>query len=168
MFNEQDWLKLLFLLNDTQNWIDEMCRETLYQLPVNEKRKFRRKSYYLTIPALAHILEKHYNKIARYPQAAKFTITVIEILSYIRDAYPVPAVSVPGTSNYQRIVDTGQHIGYDRNGLSVQVITIITEPGGKIVTAFPGLAGSTELLAMDKDEDSPVQEKETAVNNNIS
>ena len=168
MFNEQDWLKLVFLLNDTQNWIDEMCRETLYQLPVNEKRKFRRKSYYLTIPALAHILEKHYNKIARYPQAAKFTITVVEILNFIRDAYSVQAGPVPGCSNYQRIVDAGMHIGYDRNGLSVQILTIITDPGGKIVTAFPGLAGSTEISAMNKDEDASLQERETTVTNNVS
>lgn len=168
MFNEQDWLKLVFLLNDTQNWIDEMCRNSLYQLPVNEKRKFRRKSYYLTIPALAHILEKHYHKIARYPQAAKFTIPVVEILSYIRDAYSVPTEPVPGCANLQRIVDAGRHIGYDRNGLSVSVLTIITDPGGKIVTAFPGFAGSTEISAMEKDEDSPLQEKETTMVDDVS
>jgi hypothetical protein len=167
MFNEQDWLKLLFLLNDTQNWLDEMCRETLYQLPVNEKRKFRRKSYYLTIPALAHILEKHYNKIARYPQAAKFTVTVIEILHYIRDAYSAPTSPVAGCSNHQRIIDTGRHIGYDRNGLSVQVLTIITDPGGKIITAFPGFAGASDISAMNKDEDMSMQEKESAVSNEL-
>lgn len=159
MFNEQDWLKLIFLLNDTQNWLDEMCREALYQLPVNEKRKFRRKAYYLTIPALAHILEKHYSKVARFPHAAKFTITVVEILNYIRDAYSVPVSPVPGTLNLQRIVDAGQHIGYDRGGLSVQAMTIITDAGGKIITAFPGFLNSTEIAAMDGDN----QEKETAL-----
>jgi hypothetical protein len=164
MFNEQDWLKLLFLLNDTQNWLDEMCREAIYQLPVNEKRKFRRKSYYLTIPAIAHILEKHYNKIPRYPQAAKFTLTVVEILNYIRDAYSLPVTTVPGTLNYQRIVDAGQHIGYDRSGLSVQIRTIITDAGGKIITAFPGYANPLDMIHGDKDSDSTAHESEKAVN----
>jgi len=159
MFNEQDWLKLLFLLNDTQNWLDEMCREAIYQLPVNEKRKFRRKSYYLTIPAIAHILEKHYSKIQRYPQAAKFTLPVVEILNLIRDAYSLPVSPVPGTLNYQRIVDAGQPVGYDRSGLSVQIMTIITDAGGKIITAFPGYANPLDMNA-EKDGDPSVQEKE--------
>jgi hypothetical protein len=164
MFNEQDWLKLLFLLNDTQNWLDEMGREAIYQLPVNEKRKFRRKAYYLTVPALAHIMEKHYHKIARYPQAAKFTLTVVEILNYIRDAYALPVSPVTGTLNYQRIVDAGKHIGYDRDGLPVDVITIITDAGGKIITAFPGYLRSSEIAGLERETDGAVQEKEHSAN----
>jgi hypothetical protein len=152
MFNEQDWLKLLFLLNDTQNWLDEMCRESLYQLPVNEKRKFRRKNYYLTIPALAHILEKHYHKVQRYPHAAKFHLSLVEILNYIRDAYSLPTSPVPGCKNHQRIVDAGQLVGYDRSGNPANILTIITDQGGKIVTAFPGLPGAAEISAMNNEE----------------
>jgi hypothetical protein len=164
MFNEQDWLKLLFLLNDTQNWLDEMGREAIYQLPVNEKRKFRRKGYYLTIPALAHIMEKHYNKIARYPQAAKFTLSVVEILNYIRDAVSLSVSPVPGTQNFQRIVDAGKHIGYDRDGLSVQAITIITDAGGKIITAFPGFLRPSEIAGLENDTDGSAQEREATLN----
>jgi hypothetical protein len=158
MFNEQDWLKLIFLLNDTQSWLDEMSKEAFYQLPFTEKKKFMRKTYFLTLPVLTHILEKHYSKIPRHPQAAKFTIPVIEILHYIRDAYALPTTPVPGCLNFQRILDTGKDIGLDKKGMPVQVMTVITDGGGKIITAFPGLLLSSELLTKEMDTETPPDE----------
>jgi hypothetical protein len=89
---------------------------------------------------LAHIIERHYYKINRYPHAGKFHISVIEILHDIRKAYILPVVPVPGCQNFQRIMQTQQSIGYDKNGQPASIITILTDAGGKIITAYPGLA----------------------------
>jgi hypothetical protein len=37
-FNEEAWLKLIFLLNDTQDWLNEMISGAVMQLPMNNKR----------------------------------------------------------------------------------------------------------------------------------
>ena len=73
-FNEPEWLRLLFSLNDTHAWLQEMERSLLYQLPIDEKSKPCRKTYRLPVTSLAHQLEKHYYKISRHPGCSKFTI----------------------------------------------------------------------------------------------
>lgn len=155
-FDETAWLRLLFLLSDTQTWLDDMAKETFLQLPVADKKKFLRKTYYLSVPALAHILERHYYKINRYPHAGKFTIPVVEILHYIREAYSLPVSPLPGDLNFQRVMNTGTDIGFDKNGLSTHVITILTDGGGKIITAFPGLYNplytTDEISQVEEDE----------------
>lgn len=138
-FNEPQWLKLLFLLADTQDWINDMAKEAFLQLPVPDKKKCFQKTYYLTAPAMAHIIERHYYKINRHPQAGKFHIPVIEIIQLIRDASPLPCSPVPGSLNFQRTMQTGDTIGYDKDGNPATVITILTDAGGKIITAFPGV-----------------------------
>lgn len=137
-FNEARWLKLLFLLADTQEWINDMAKEALLQLPVSDKKKCFRKTYYLTATALAHIIERHYYKINRHPQTGKFHIPVIEIVALIRDAADLPATAVPGNLNFQRTLQTANTIGYDKEGNPAGTITIINDAGGKIITAFPG------------------------------
>ena len=37
LFNEAEWLRLLFLISDTVAWIEEMERSLMYQLPVVHK-----------------------------------------------------------------------------------------------------------------------------------
>ena len=136
LFNESEWLKLIFLLADTQAWIDDLTLQALKRLPVHDKKKFLQKSYYLGIKPLAHILERHYHKINRYPHAGKFNIPVTEILHHIREAHAVPPV--PNGNNFQRTVHTTQAVGFDKSGQSTNIITILTDAGGRIITAFPG------------------------------
>ncbi len=138
-FNEAQWLKLLFLLADTQNWIDDMAKDAFLQLPITNKKQCFRKTYYLTAQALTHIVERHYYKISRHPQAGKFYIPVVEIVQLIRDASHISSTPVTGSSNFQRTLQTEESIGYDKNENAVKTITIITDAGGKIITAFPGL-----------------------------
>ncbi|HMI77169.1 MAG TPA: hypothetical protein VK484_00165 [Ferruginibacter sp.] len=138
-FYEPQWLKLLFLLADTQTWMDDMVKEAFLQLPLPDKKKFLRKNYYLSTTALAHIMERHYYKINRHPHAGKFHIPVIEILHYIREGSAISATPLAGSLNFQRIVQTAGIIGYDKNGHPANNITILTDAGGKIITAFPGL-----------------------------
>ena len=137
-FNEAGWLKLLFLLADTQQWLDDLNKELFRQLPVC-KKKFINKHYHLTVSALAHILERHYYKINRYPHAGKFHIPLIEIINYIREAHAIQPT--PNENDFQRIVQTQQPIGYDKNGHSTNIITILTDAGGRIITVFPGRNG---------------------------
>jgi hypothetical protein len=138
-FNEEEWLRLLFLLNDTEQWLQEMHKGLFGCLPVADKRKFLRKTYYLTASALAHILERHYHRIPRHPGAAKFTIPVPDILHYIREGSGLPAEPISGCGNYKRVVEATAPIGFDHRGQPTFFITILTETGGRIITAFPGV-----------------------------
>lgn len=135
-FNEPEWIKLIFLLSDTQQWVDDLCRQAIVQLPI-EKKKLFKKDYYLTATTLAHILERHYYKINRHPQTGKFHIPVTEILHHIRSAYPVEPTPMNGSCNFCRVFETGETIGFDNNGRPATRITVITDSGGRIVTAFP-------------------------------
>jgi hypothetical protein len=137
-FNEAEWIKLVFLLADTQSWVDELVRDCFLQLPLENKKKLFKKDYYLTASAMAHILERHYYKINRHPQTGKFHIPVIEILEYIRSAYAIEPTPISGSCNYSRVVHTGSEIGFDKSGNAVTCITVITAAAGKIITAFPG------------------------------
>jgi hypothetical protein len=139
MFNESEWLKLLFLLADTQTWLDDMFKEAFRRLPVSDKKRFIRKTYYLSAQVLAHIIERHYYKINRYPNASKFHISLIEILHFIREAHSSPVTPAPGSPNFERTYQTGKSIGYDKNGQPTTIITILTDAGRRIITAFPGI-----------------------------
>lgn len=138
-FREEEWLRLLFLLSDTEQWLQELHKGLFAGLPVVDKGKFLRKTYYLTVAALAHILERHYYKIPRHPGAGKFTIPVPDILHYIREGSVQPATPMPGCTNRKRVVETPAPIGFDRQGQPTCQITILTNAGGRIVTAFPGV-----------------------------
>ncbi|HJU45407.1 MAG TPA: hypothetical protein VJ647_01425 [Chitinophagaceae bacterium] len=137
-FNEEEWLRLIFLLNDTQHWINEMITNALLQVPMKDRKKLFRKTYYMNIAALTHILERHYYKIPRHPETSKFTISIIEILTYLRNASTEVATQVPGSLTFQRVIDAGTVIGFDRNRIPTSHITVLTDSGGRILTAFPG------------------------------
>lgn len=138
-FNEDEWLKLLFLLSDTEQWLDELSYRTFRCLPMADKKRLFRRTYYLTPSALAHIVERHYYKILRHPGTGKFTIPITEILHYLREGGDLLATSLPGSFNYKRVVEAAATIGMDKDGLPTRLITILTDSGGRIITAFPGL-----------------------------
>lgn len=138
-FGEEEWLRLLFLLSDTEQWLSDLARRLFHQLPVSDKKRLFRRSYYLTAPALAHILERHYYKIARHPGAGKFTIPVADILHQLRQAGDRAAEPIPGSANQKRVWEAEGVVGFDKDGLPTVFITILTDSGGRIVTAFPGL-----------------------------
>ena len=37
-FNESEWIKLIFLLADTRQWIDELSQQAFDQLPLENKK----------------------------------------------------------------------------------------------------------------------------------
>ena len=102
LFNEAEWLRLLFLIGDTVAWVQEMEMNVLYQLPVADKSKLFRKTYYLPATSLAHLLEKHYYKIARHPGCGKFTIDIANIVYWIKEAGHTEPQSISGSLNFKR------------------------------------------------------------------
>lgn len=138
-FNESEWLKLLFLLSDMQQWMADTEKDLFMKVPGSDKKKFFRRTFYITASAFAHILERHYYKLQRHPETGKFTVPVPDILQAIRSAAHCTELSVPGCLSVYRESDTGQTIGYDRFGTSTTFLTVITDRGGCIKTAFPGL-----------------------------
>lgn len=137
-FNEDEWLRLIFLLNDTQIWINEMVSDAIRQVPMKDRKRLFRRTYFMNIAALTHILERHYYKIPRHPATSKFTIPVTEILTHLRNASTEAAQPVPGSLTLQRVIDTGTVIGFDPNRVPTTHITVLTDSGGRILTAFPG------------------------------
>jgi hypothetical protein len=138
-FNEEAWIRLIFLLSDTQDWLNELANGAVMQVPIKNKKRLLRKTYYLTVSSLAHILERHFYKIPRHPETSKFTIPVPEILAYLRDISAEPGVPVAGSLDFKRVVNVGRVIGFDRDQLPTTYISVLTDSGGRITTAFPGI-----------------------------
>lgn len=137
-FNEPEWIKLLFLLADTQQWVNNLCQQTFHALPLEKKEKLQRKTYHLGPTALAHIIERHYYKIPRHPGTGKFNIALPVILQHIREAGSIEPIPVAGSLHLQRLYKAAEPVGFDKNGEPTAAITIITDAGGAIITAFPG------------------------------
>lgn len=138
-FNEEAWIKLIFLLSDTQDWLNELANGALMQVPMKNRKRLLRKTYYLPLSSLAHILERHHFKIPRHPGTSKFTIPVVEILSYLRDISDEPGTPVAGSLDFKRTVNVGKIVGFNRDQLPTTYITVLTDSGGRILTAFPGI-----------------------------
>ncbi|MCH5683104.1 hypothetical protein LWM68_01680 [Niabella sp. W65] len=90
---------------------------------------------------LAHILERHYAPMARHPGADKFTISVELIVFIIKEAFAAEAKPAPQSCNYQRVWDAGSIVGYDVAGSATQVVAVIADAAGRIITAFTGVMG---------------------------
>src|SRR3989337_3788407 len=101
-FEESDWLKLLVMLSDMQTWINEMEKDLFMKLPLGEKKKLFRKTYYINAQSFAHIIERHYHKIARHLGAGKFIVSVPDILYWLRSAADQPATPLARTNNFIR------------------------------------------------------------------
>lgn len=138
-YNETEWLRLLFLLNDTQLWLEEMQKTLLRSLPCKTPEKLFKKNCYLSVAAFAHILERHYHKIPRHPGTGKFTINIPEILQCIKQAAEQSSSPQLGTSNTLYQYNSGVELGYDKSGQTSTYITLIVDEKGNIKTAFPGL-----------------------------
>ncbi len=138
-FNEAQWLRILFLIADTEQWLQQLHKDIFYQLPLKQHKKLLRNNWYLSASVLAHILERHYAPMARHPGAGKFTIGVELIVSIIKEAFIAEAKPVPQSCYQQRVWDAGSIIGYDVEGIATQVVTVIADAAGRIITAFPGV-----------------------------
>ncbi|MGE9311591.1 hypothetical protein ACLOAU_08095 [Niabella sp. CJ426] len=141
-FNEAQWLRILFLIADTEKWLQQLHKDIFYQLPLKQHKKLLRNNWWLSASVLAHILERHYAPMARHPGAGKFTIGVERIVSIIKEAFAATPKPVQQSCNYQRVWDAGSIVGYDVCGSATQVVTVIADAAGRIITAFPGIIGN--------------------------
>jgi len=130
---------MLFLISNTQQWLDNVRRAIIYQVPFCGKKNLLQKTYFLTSISLAHILENHYYKILRHPEKSEFTIDVAEILSYMKEAHEKNPRPIFGSLNFKRVFEAKECIGVDKNGISSAPIAFITDNSGKIITAFPSI-----------------------------
>lgn len=137
--NENEWIRVILLLADTQQWINEICIQTIGSLYPPAKKLLAAKTYRLSIGGLAHILERHYYKNMRHPGTGKFIVSLPQILDLLRTAGAEPALPLPGTLNSVRVLRCEDIIGIDRDGNHCNMLSVITAPDGVIITAFPGL-----------------------------
>ena len=126
-YNEDQWIKTIFLLSDMQGWFLETEKILFYQLPIGYKKKLFRHDYYMSCRAMAHILERHYYKISRHSNCSKFTIPLMDIVSCIMKAAQQPTRPIPNSVYLQRTITEPEDIGLDKYGHPVHTITVITE-----------------------------------------
>ncbi len=138
MYNEPEFIKLIFLLADIKQWVTTIEKDITMQLPMQGKKTIFKNKNGITVEALAHILERHYSKILRHPEKGKFTIDIPAICSHIKTAFLQQPEAVPATGGLSYQYDTGETIGYDRNNNPSSIITVITNQHGELKTAFPG------------------------------
>lgn len=146
-FNEEEWIRLVFLLSKTQTWVNELAISTMMQVPIRDRKRLFRKNYYLSITALAHIIERHYHKVPMHPCTSKFTIPLPELMQYLRDASKKPATPVPDSENLQHVIKCPHIIGFDNDQLPTSIITVFTDNAGRIITAFPGYHYSVQTTS---------------------
>ena len=138
-FDEEEWIRLLFLVSDLQEWMEDLEKRLFLVVPVGDKKKLFRKDFYLTARTFAHIIQRHYHKVARHPEAGKFTVPVPHLIDLLKQTRHMPTTPIPGRDGVYRVVDTGKIIGYDRAGRNTTFLTLISHPEGRIETAFPGI-----------------------------
>lgn len=138
MPSEPELIRLLFTLADVHQWVNELSSAALSYLPHMSKKKLQKADYYLSLPTLVHILERHYHKIQRHPGAGKFCIPMADILGYIRQAKDCEQYKMPNHAGSYRILLCDTIIGFSQDGCSTSYLTVITDSKGNILTAFPG------------------------------
>jgi hypothetical protein len=137
MIPENELIRLLLLLADTQHWLDELSRQTVLQLQTPASKNWFAKKTRLPVTVLAHIVERHYYKTLRHPGTGKFTISLPAILDLMKEAAAQDAMPMPGSVNYCRSLVLPYQIGINKIGEPAYTIVLISDGQGNIVTAFP-------------------------------
>lgn len=135
-FNEDDFISVLNNTHRIRQQVDQLSKRLMWLIAEDLKTRYFPASYYLSAYSLSHILDRHYYKFDRYHDKAKFTISVSEIVKYIRMGATVHAERIPGKSEC-RIINAGRVIGMSASGTPCRYISIITDAYGYIRTAYP-------------------------------
>jgi hypothetical protein len=80
------------------------------------------------------MLECNYYTIPCHPAASKFTVPLIELLSYLRDAFTEPTSPISNTLHFKRTLALDKTIGIDLDYVPTFLLTILTDAGGGIKT----------------------------------
>jgi RHS repeat-associated protein len=91
-----------------------------------------------TTEGLAHVIDRHtYSGIPKFANKSKFNVGE-NVSALISQATHQPMAKQPN-GRYVRTFDVGRDIGLDRiTGGQTSTMTVVTEPDGTLVTAFPG------------------------------
>lgn len=141
---DEQWARMLLLLADTQQWINDICMQTISSIHPPAKKILKGKQYRLSVTGLAHIIERHWYKVLRHPGTGKFQLDIPGMLDLLRQAAAAPEQAMPGCLNQVRVLEHTEPVGIDRNGQPCRCITVITDQYGVIITAFPGLLQDKE------------------------
>ena len=135
-FIEDDFISVLNNIHRLRQQIDLLSKKLMWLVAEDKSTRYFPSSYYLTAYGLAHILDRHYYKIDRYADKAKFTIPIFEIVKLIRQASVLQVETIPGKSE-RRVLNAGRIIGISATGTPCRRISIITDAYGYIRTAYP-------------------------------
>ncbi len=135
--DENELLRLLMLLSDTQAWLNELSLQCVNGLHPPGIKLLNGKTYRLSITALAHIIERHYYKTMRHPGTGKFNIPVASIMEHLKEAAVIEGEAMKGCTHVKRCLDLKEPIGFNKSGEAAYRMVIITDAGGSIVTAYP-------------------------------
>lgn len=92
----------------------------------------------ITEDGLTHVFDRHLADGSLSAGKSLFNENVT-VTRLIADAGDVVAPITQRNGNLAYVVDAGRNIGVDRaTGLPTRIYTVITRPGGNLVTAFPG------------------------------
>ena len=137
MIKENELLRMLMLLADTQAWLNELNIQCMNNLHPRGIKLLQGKSYRLSITAFAHIVERHYYKTMRHPGTGKFQVPLPMIIELIREAGAAEAMPVKGSTHLKRSLHCNEPIGITQTGETAFSITVITDATGNIITAYP-------------------------------
>ena len=137
MPNESELIKILLLLSDTNNWLQEMTLQTVQAIHPPALKLLKGKDYRLPVHAFAHIIERHYYKTLRHPGTGKFNIPLPAILDHLKEAALLEPTLMKGSVNFCRKLALTENIGISKAGEPAYTICVITDANGNIITAYP-------------------------------
>jgi hypothetical protein len=87
---------------------------------------------------MKHVVDRHtVNNISKFASKSKFN--VCEDLSVLIRSGTHQHAFKQANGNFARTFNVGRNIGIDRaTGAQTSIMTVITNPKGNLVTAFPG------------------------------
>lgn len=86
---------------------------------------------------LKHVMERHVAGGVVDAGKSMFTSST-DMLNLVKRAESAPGY-LAGNGNYVRIANAGRSVGIDRTtGKSTSVYTVVTDPLGNLITAYPG------------------------------
>lgn len=136
-FNEDEFLAILFSVQRLRYDADRCANKLVRVIPGNLRTKYFPSSYCLTGYGLAHILDKHFYKVNRFPDASKFTIPITEIVRLIRLGFLRGEKESTKTGGTMRVLEVGKVIGVCKDGCLTRKMAIVTDGNGQIRSAYP-------------------------------
>lgn len=138
-FDETNFIRLMFRAKRSQKLQQAYSKRLLQLFPVPEEYTTFPSSYFLTPYNFATILERYYPGSWKHHNVTKFTIPLLEVYQYIHSAYEQHATPITGVIRYSRELHADKIIGISRSGSPTNIMTVISDHEGRILSAYPGL-----------------------------